>query len=398
VGNAGKDQQNIMSESIQAEILVIGAGPAGLMAAISAASAGRSVCLIEREAQAGVPVRCGEGIGLKGLLRSLELNERWIKHRVRSVRMVSPAGIAVDLREFQEGLILDRARMEQDLFERAAAAGARCVAGTTIVDIKESSGTYACRSADGREFISSCVILAEGVESRLGRQLGWHTVLGLEDLETCAFAHVRSPEIAQDSCGFFLGKNIAPGGYAWIFPRGDGTANVGLGVLASLHSAGSAQNLLDAFIEARFTKAEVYDRHCGAVPVGRWLSPLVRGGVMLAGDSARQVNCLHGGGIAFSLFAGKTAGTAAARAFQSGTFDRTILSEYENTWRRMFGNQQRYSYSLKSMVINFADHELDAIARSLVHKKRSKITYMMVLMRACAGHPVLMLKAFLMAR
>jgi digeranylgeranylglycerophospholipid reductase len=242
------------------------------------------------------------------------------------------------------------------------------------------------------------VILAEGVESRLGRRLGWNTVVPLGDIETCAFAHVAHPSIDQDLCGFFLGGAIAPGGYAWVFPRGGGSANVGLGVLGSQHKPGEAERLLESFIASRFPGATVTDRHCGGVPVGRWHDPLVRGGVMLAGDAARQVNCLHGGGIAYALFAGKAAGTAAAESWTHGSPDRNRLRRYEKTWRTLFGNQQRYSFSLKTLVVNFSDADLDRIARTLVSGKQTKITYLRVLMRAFAGHPVLMVKAFLMAR
>jgi digeranylgeranylglycerophospholipid reductase len=387
-----------MASDIKYDIMVVGSGPAGSVAAFHASEGGRRVCLVDRREQVGTPVRCGEGVGVNGISRSVQLNPAWVKCRISKIKMVSPSGIEVNLTSKDEGLILDRQRMEQDLVDRAVRAGVTFVKNTTIVSVDQTGGGYRCTGADGRTYESPCVILADGVESRLARCMGWKTALPLGDLDTCAFAHVRSASIEQDKCVFHFGKKYAPGGYLWVFPRGDGWANVGLGVIGSESRPGRARELLEQFINERFPGAPVADMHCGGVPLTKWLKPLVKGGVMVVGDAARQVNAISGAGISFGMLAGKMAGSVAAEAFAGGTLNQSHLHVYEKRWAVDCGKQQLRSCALKDVIIGFDDAFLDVIARHFERRNSGRITHVNILMRALSRYPLLMLKAFLLFR
>ena len=399
------------------DIIVVGAGPAGSMAAMSAAAAGRRVCLLERKAQAGAPARCGEGIGYKGLTLTLEPRPEWIKREVTRARMVSPSGINVEIGNVDKSWILDRERMDSDLVKMAIDKGAEYFPSTTIISAeKTSNGYYTCVSNSQvtyndnynnlsnsqpreKKFTAQCLILADGVESRLARRFGWDTALRPKDIETCAFARVKSQSIDPDSCVFYTGSKAAPGGYLWLFPRGEHEANVGLGVIGTKSKAGLPKKLLLDFINSHFKDAEVTDLHCGGVPVGKWVKPLVKEGVMLVGDAARQVNAINGAGIAYSLYAGKTAGETAAKSFRhDGTINHNILVEYEKKWAKNFGKQQLRSFALKEFILSANDDFLDKIAAALSKEDPRKINYLRVFTKTFASKPLLLLKAFKLFR
>ncbi|MDR2577698.1 MAG: NAD(P)/FAD-dependent oxidoreductase [Chitinispirillales bacterium] len=390
----------------QYDIIIVGAGPAGSMAAAAAAAAGRNVCLIERKPQAGTPARCGEGIGYRGLTLTLEPRPEWIKSTVVRARMISPAGVKVDIGNVDKSWILDRERMDSDLVKDAVKSGADFFPSTPIVSAEKlSNGLYRCTAANAdkksaaREFTAPILILADGVESRLARCFGWDTALRLNDIETCAFARVRSDGIEPDCCTFYTGSAAAPGGYLWIFPRGAGVANVGLGVIGSKCTPGLPQKLLMDFINRNFPKSKVTDLHCGGVPVGRWVRPLVKGGVMLIGDAARQVNAINGAGIAYSLYAGRLAGAAAAKSFRGdGGVDYRVLLEYQKEWAGNFGKQQDRSFALKEFILSASDSFLNKIAETLSKEDPEKINYRRVFMRTFASRPSLFLKAFKLFR
>jgi digeranylgeranylglycerophospholipid reductase len=393
-----------MSDINRYDIIVVGAGPAGSMAAMSAASAGKRVCLLERKPKAGTPVRCGEGVGFKGLTLTLgPPRPEWIKSTLTRARMVSPSGIKVEIQNGAEGWILDRGRMDADLVTMAAENGAEFMPDTPVTSAEKlGNGLYKCICADkkaSREFTSPCLILADGVESRLARGLGWNTTLKLSDIESGAFARVRSRDIEPDCCTFYTGSKAAPGGYVWIFPRGEGEANIGLGVIGTKCRPGLPKELLLNFIDTHFPKSKVTDLHCGGVPVARWVRPLVKGGVMLVGDAARQVNSINGAGIAYSLYAGKTAGTAAAKSIRKdGTCDHRVLMEYHRQWAKSFGKQVDRSFALKEFIMSADDSFLDNIAASLSKEDPNKISYLRVFTRAFASKPLLLLKAFKLFR
>lgn len=376
------------------DIAVIGAGPGGSMAASSAAKRGRTVALFERKDQPGVPVRCGEGIGMRSLTAHSEARDEWIRRNIKRAVMVAPDGTRVTVADIDKSTVLDRERMDGDLARDAAAAGAQLFVNSTVTKVELLHGDYCISLDDSRNFTAKVAIIADGVESRIARDLGWNTRLALDDIESCAFTRVVSPLIDQDTCVFHVGSHVAPGGYAWIFPRGTGEANVGLGVSGTHCTAGKPKEMLLQFIERELPGGRVGTIHCGGVPVTLYLKPLVKRGCMLVGDAARQVNCLSGAGIAYALFAGATAGSLAAEAVTEGGVDYTLLKKYDKIWKKRYGKQQERSYALKEFVTKHTDDTfLNRIAGTLVKKDPNKMRYLTVFLTTFARHPLLLVKA-----
>jgi digeranylgeranylglycerophospholipid reductase len=281
------------------DVVVIGAGPAGAMAAQYAAKGGLRVALLERKKDVGTPVRCGEAVGLKGMSISIDIEDRWIQTTIKKMSMISPSGhrVTFDIKGKDESYIINREIMDKDLVQYAVDAGAFYFPRTPVTSVAAVAvGKYKCLSPE-KEFYARCLILADGVESKCARDLGWNTALSMEDIETCAFCRVEHESIIEDSVELFTGSAIAPGGFLWVFPRSKGKANVGLGVLGTNSSSGRVKQLLNSFTNEKFPGARITDIHCGGVPVGKWLRPLVKDGVLIVGDAARQVNSLNGGGI-----------------------------------------------------------------------------------------------------
>jgi digeranylgeranylglycerophospholipid reductase len=375
------------------EIAVIGAGPAGSMAARTAAESGKRVCLFERNSEPGTPVRCGEGIGYNGLHENVNVKPDWIKNAIKRTYMISPSGIKVQIDNIEESYILDRQKMDSDLAKEAVKSGAELFVSSPVENLSRIDKNIYEISGPSKKVTANCVIIADGVESRLARLAGWNTSLKLKDVETCAFAKVVSPLIDRESCVFYTGTKVAPGGYAWIFPRSAGEANVGLGILGPHSGPGKAKELLEKFIDYELPGSKISNLHCGGVPVAKYIRPLVRDGVMLAGDAARQVNSVSGAGIAYALFAGKAAGKTAAEAINGNSIDYNHLRMYEKIWKKRFGRQQDRSYSLKEFVVKTDDGFLDRIAASLVKEDPKKMNYLRVFAKAFSGRPLLLLKA-----
>ncbi len=387
-----------MSRENQFDVIVVGAGPAGAMAARYAAEGGCRVALLERKKQAGIPVRCGEGVGLKGLSFSIEIDRSWIQTTIKKVHMFSPGGYKVDLLKIGESYVLNREIMDNDLVQRAVKSGASYFPNTPVLSVKYiDPSQYECVCPQNK-YYSSCIILADGVESRCARDLGWDTSLSLEDIQTCAFCRIKHDSINEDTMEFHIGNRTAPGGYAWVIPRCKGMANVGLGVLGTKSTSGKPYKLLNEFVNSRFPGSTTNNLHFGGVPVGKWLKPLVKDGIMIVGDAARQVNSLNGGGVAYALFAGKIAGETAAGALSKNGIEYKHLKQYQKKWAAYCGKQQMRSYSLKSMLLKAHDNDIfyDNIARILIREKPEKLGYLKVFLTTFARHPMLLYKAFLL--
>ncbi len=384
------------------DVVIVGAGPAGSLTAQKCGDGGLNVAVLERKPVVGTPVRCGEGVGFKGMAASIGIKKHWILAQVDTVTFISPNGTRVDVKNVGESYCVDRTIMDRELAEEAVAKGAKLFTETYVdrVEIlgEQNNRIYRCHAGD-RVFESPVLVAADGVESRIKQFCGWKFGFAPQDIESCAFAKVRDPKISGTTIEFYTGDDIAPGGYLWVFPRGDGFANVGLGVLGSRSKPGMAKRLLNKWIKENMPEGEVTDIHVGGVPVAHWTNPLVKEGVMLVGDAAGQVNALNGGGIAYALFAGQAAGDAIVNAFAVGKVPNySKLKGYQKVWNRSCGKNQARSYALKMALIHRRQEFYNDVAEALSGEDPSKLSYWRVFKKVFSKHPLLLLKTFLLFR
>jgi len=336
------------------DVVVVGAGPGGSVAAREAAKLGLSVLLLEKRQEIGSPVRCAEGIAHDMLVPFIEPDPRWISATVTKAQIAVIGSEKTVTRQAEggKGYILERRVFDRVLAEEAAQAGAQVMVKTAATGLLLEDGVVrgvvARGPAGSMEIECAVVIGADGVESRVGSWAGLDTTLLLRDTMACAQYLLAGIEIDPACCYYYIGQDVAPGGYAWVFPKGEGKANVGLGVQADL-ATDSALNYLTRFIESQshLAQGSPVTLVVGGVPVAPLPSRLVADGLMLVGDAARQVDPLTGGGIANAMIAGRLAAEVAAEAIAAGNVSAQALAVYEERWMAARGRKMARSYRLK---------------------------------------------------
>src|SRR6058998_1002187 len=237
------------------DILVVGAGPAGAVAAWEAklAAPGLDVVLLERDRAVGAPVRCAEGVGDAGL-RAFASPEgaEWVARKITRVVFWAPDDTEVQVAERDVGWVLDRTRFDAYLAERAVGLGAELRVSTEAAGMTcEPDGRWRVRlrSAGGDETCRARVVIGtDGVEAMVGRWAGLETRVPARDMESCAQYVLEGIDFDPDAIYLQFGADIAPGGYAWVFPKGVGIANVGLGLVALKSDGRNAREYLDAWL------------------------------------------------------------------------------------------------------------------------------------------------------
>jgi len=373
------------------DIIVVGGGPAGSTAGRYAASNGAKVLLLEKDREIGVPVRCAEGVGDEGLSSLVEIQPRWISQKITGVYLYAPSGERVRAATGQFGFILNRKVFDYDLAEMAAQSGVEIRTKAYVCGILRENG--AIRGVQVRHLgkqqtvHTDLVIGADGVESRVGRWAGLATHTRMHDMESCAQVTAANINVENDHCHFFFGRGLAPGGYVWIFPKGDGIANVGLGISGEYAKQKSAVEFLNEFLSQRFPKAAVLTMVAGGVPCAATLKKIVTDGLMLVGDAAHQANPISGGGIVSGMIAGKLAGQVAAQAIEDGNVSEKKLSPYVRLWNKAEGNNHRRMYRVKEAVNKMSDQDLNRTAEVLLQVPIEKRTVVGIFKAGLVKHP-----------
>ncbi|NIA03170.1 MAG: geranylgeranyl reductase family protein [Nitrospirae bacterium] len=357
----------------QYDMIIVGAGPGGSITAKTAAKAGLDVLLIEKRQQIGDPVRCAEGVNKKLLAMYIKPDPAWISADVKGSRIFSPDGTMIEMGEelsgSEVGYMLERKVFDRALVREAANAGVEVMVKTRAYGLLMNDG-HVCgikaqHMGENYEIRSKIVVGADGIESKVGRWAGIDTSLKPIDMCTCAQYLMINIDFNPEYCEFHLGTEIAPSGYIWVFPKGNGSANVGIGITGDKSKKGNVIKLLDTFIERRFPEGKIIEFIVGGVPVSKNIERTVVNGLMLVGDAARQSDPLTGGGIINSMLAGEMVGRIGAKAIKANDVSADFLQEYEKEWRSELGKDLSLSYIVKERFRKLTDENLNTLAHSL---------------------------------
>ena len=248
------------------------------------------------------------------------------------------------------------------------------------------------RLGDDFEVRSKVVIGADGVESQVGRWGGINTTLKVRDIMSCAQYHMENVDILEKTVDFYFGKRYSPGGYTWIFPKGERAANVGLGVLGSKLNAKRPIDYLNEFVADKFPDGQPVGLVVGGVPASDALKTTINDGLMLVGDAARHTDPPTGGGMLQALGSGHTAGEVARKAVRQNDASARVLREYETEWNNHpFGKQHKRMYKVKEFVVERSDEEMNRIVRAVHGIQPEEMTMKGITMRILKKDPKLML-------
>ncbi len=330
------------------DVAVVGAGPAGCTAARMTAEKGFKTVVLERRKQIGIPIQCGEYLPVPAEMRNLLRNsprvarlvdvpKHLITNRCKRLQLFSPLGSSFEFRLHAN--VIDRAKFDQHLAAQAADAGVDFQMETTVFK-RAKSNVLSVRNKEGKQEISAKVIIgADGARSLISQSIG--NRYENEDRDLCPSINFVMEDVECDSTTteMYFGRQVAPGGYAWLIPKGDNIANVGFGMRRPFSSPKrSIKEYLYKFIRTnplvapRTRKARIISRIGATIPVGGPVRRTFSDNVVLVGDAAGHVMASNGGGIPTALAGGEIGGEAVVQHLESGQ----PLSWYEKTWREEF--------------------------------------------------------------
>jgi menaquinone-9 beta-reductase len=361
-----------------ADVIVVGAGPAGATAAYHLAMAGRSVLLLEKTKFPREKV-CGDGLtprAVKALVAmGIDTDQPgWLRNR--GLRVYGGGRMLEldwpDLAAYPNyGLVRTRYDFDDLLAQHAVAAGAKlrelCTVDSPVLDRAGRVVGVSARVGPDREpvtFRAPVVLAADGVSGRLGLSLG---IARREDrpMGVAVRRYYRSPRHLDNYLESWLevrdGDRLLPG-YGWIFGMGDGTCNVGLGVLNSsaAFQRTNYKHLLTRWMANTPAKWELTEETAtgpirgAGLPMAFNRVPHYRDGILLVGDSGGMVNPFNGEGIAYAMEAGQIAAEHVAQALSRprGPSRERALEGYAQRLRTDYGGYYRLGTVFVELIGN----------------------------------------------
>lgn len=354
-------------QQLNCDVLVVGAGPAGSLAAKSAAENGVDVIFIEEHKVPGTPVYCAEGLSIGGIIAGgLEPVPPYVSQQINTARIIAPNGKSLDMSTKNwSGYTLDRVVFDRALSENAVKAGAKLMteikATDVIIEGKRIVGVKALSGGEEVEFHSKVVIGADGHWSIIRRRAG--LVRYFSDYIICAQYQLGGLDLEDPTVNeFFIGERYAPGGYAWVFPKSKTVANVGLGVRIK-HDKPPIDYLKDFIAsDPRFRNSKILKKTGGICPVSGAIDKYIMDGLMLVGDAAGMLIPMTGAGIHTGIDSGKMAGRVAAEAVKTGDVSEKRLHAYKVEFDKYWGKRIKESGKALEMLDKFTDDDLNTLA------------------------------------
>jgi len=348
------------------DVVIIGCGPAGTSCAKRLAENGFTVKIYDRREELGVPVRCGEGLGERTQELIGKIPDNCISQKIKGARIYAPNGKYLEAILEYGGLILNRRVFDKWLAEQAVKAGTEIQKNTLITNFIKENGYFKGVKGEflGKEFEEKAkmIVCATGAESALRKTLNIFSKLNL--IDSCLQYKMSGIDIDSDFIQVYLGNEIAPRGYVWVFPKGKDKANVGVGIIPGKQNA---KYYLDKFINEHqeLKKGKIDLVEGGCVPVGDLLKDIVTNGLLICGEAAHHVNPIHGGGMKEAIISGQLAADVISECLKNNDVSKKALSKFNDLWWKKRGNRLAKVEKLREVVEKLSDKDFNDLADAL---------------------------------
>lgn len=349
------------------DAIVVGGGPCGSLAALNLAKLGVDVNVFEEHAEIGVPCHCAGHLSIKGLklLGLHPLPSEIVENVFYGAIFHSPKGKSFHVR-FSSPVTcaVNRVLFDKYIAKMAEKAGAHYFLNSVVESVIIENGFVKAvivrREKVKKRFSAKVVVDAEGISSRILRQAGL-IAFNRRMLVKAVEAEVESVQgLETGMVEVFLGRDYAPGFYAWLMPKGDGKAKVGLAA-----KTGNPRELLQRLMlrhptaSKKLRVARILQASFHSITLGGPIPKAFSNGFLVVGDAASQVKPTTGGGVIFGMTCARIAAEVAYEALSKNDFSSDFLCMYQSRFNKILGSDVKFMLRMKKMLDALPDDKID---------------------------------------
>ena len=338
------------------DVVVIGAGPAGIHASFLLAQAGLDVALFEAQSRIGEKAICSGVVGDEAFAR-FDLPREPILSDIRCIQAVSPGGKKlVHQTDAPLAQVIDKGEFNRALAQRAIDAGAEVLLGCWVsalaVDKHSVEVQYRTTDAGPESLRAQVAIITTGVNGSLNHALG--LARPRQFLRALQAELTLPPNGHGTATRVFVGQGVAPGAFGWEIPLGNNRWRVGL-MTEQNPEPYFAKLVRRVAPQVDMATLRVDRKGIAQAAVGRCVVERV----IAAGEAAGHIKTTTGGGIYYGLLSAELVADVVIRAFRSKNFSTRTLGEFERYWRSTFGNELMVGYFARKLASHFTDGQID---------------------------------------
>jgi geranylgeranyl reductase family protein len=338
------------------DVVVIGAGPAGIHAAYLLAQAGLDVALFEAQNHVGDRAICSGVVGDEAFPR-FDLPKQPILSDIRCIQAISPGGRKLEHRTDDPlAQVIDKAEFNRSLAKRAVEAGTELKLGCWVNSIQVEKHSvevkYRHTEAGPASVRAQVAVITTGVNGSLNHALGLaHPRHFLRAVQT---EMALPPNGHGNATRVFVGQGVAPGAFGWEIPLGNNRWRVGL-MTEDNPDPYFARLVQRIAPNTDLSTLKIDRKGIAQAAVGRCVADRV----IAAGEAAGHIKTTTGGGIYYGLLSAELVADVLVKAFRNKSFGPRTLGEFERYWRSTFGNELMVGYFARKLASHFTDGQID---------------------------------------
>jgi digeranylgeranylglycerophospholipid reductase len=356
------------------DVVVVGGGPVGSFTALKLAKLGAKVTVFEEHEAVGSPSHCAGHLSIRSLrnLGLYPLPGKIVENTFSQANFYSPKGFKFSVNLAKPvTCAVNRAAFDKHIADKAEVAGARFCLNSRVQSLLIENGVVKgvnVKQDDKAErFTAKIVVDAEGISSRILRQ----TALSTLNREMLVYAVEAEVENVKDgdlnAVEVFLGKAYAPGFYAWLMPRLDGTAKVGLATKTGNPKEFLQRLMLEHPVASKqLANAKITRIAFHPITLGGLISKAYSDGFLAVGDVASQVKPTTGGGVVFGLTCAGIAAEVADEAVRRNDVSSNFLQMYQKRCVETLGFDFGVMLRIRRFLDSLSDEKFDEVLRFCV--------------------------------
>jgi geranylgeranyl reductase family protein len=340
---------------------IIGGGPIGGYVAKKIAQNGFKVAVFEEHKKIGDPLKCA-GLVTPRVFDFLDFSEELVvQNRIKGAHIHSPSDHILTIGGDRiHALAIDRSEFDREMINYSVEEGADIFLENKVTSVKKNGNYIELKTSQNNDIKCKLLIGADGAYSKTRE---WFNLPKPTEILNGIGAELTNTNLDPDFVELFVGKNIAPGFFAWIIPTNENGKEARIGLCTVQNSTHPPKYYLSNLFKNKnlspyLKDAKITQNIGGSIPIGA-LKKTYSSNALLVGDSAAQVKPTSGGGIYTGLLCATHCSSVAIESLHKNDFSSNFLKKYHKLWMADIGREMNLGMKFRNISKKLTDNQMD---------------------------------------